>query len=207
MYDGRSVHATTALSSQIRWAFHTDDVRLDGLPKWVENQAYDTVAKAEDPKALTEEPARRLLATAITDRFHLKFHRVVEQIPVYVLVVDKNGPKLKPSAPDSPRDEKIFKGHLTATNYDVARFAHRLYQELDRRVIDLTGLTLRYDVELEWAPEQTTSDSSSPSIFSALKTQLGLRMELRKARTTRSNSWWSITPSARNPTRACSTMA
>ena len=62
----------------------------------------------------------------------------------------------------------------------MARLAHRLLQELDRRVIDLTGLTRRYDVELEWAPEQTTSDSSSPSIFSALKTQLRLRLELRK---------------------------
>ena len=45
----------------------TTVVRLDGL---VENHAYDTMAKAENPKALTEEPARRLLATAITDRFH-----------------------------------------------------------------------------------------------------------------------------------------
>ena len=100
------------------------------------NTRLTTTVKGEDPNALTEDPARRLLATAIADRFHLKFHRVVEETSVYALLVDKNGPKLKPSSPDATRDEKIFKGHLTATKYDVACLAHRLYQELDRRVID-----------------------------------------------------------------------
>ena len=180
-YDGRTVRAITTLRGQIQWAYRAEDMRLDGLPKWVDQQAWDINVKGEDPTPLTEDQARRLLSTAIADRFHLKFHRIVEETSVYVLLVDKSGAKLKPSAPDATRDEKIFKDHLTATKYDIPRLAHHLHQELDRRVIDLTGLTGRYDVELEWAPEQTTGgDSSSPSIFSALKTQLGLRLELRK---------------------------
>lgn len=105
-YDGRSVHAITTLNGQISGPL-TDDIRLDSLPKWAEHQA---TVKGEDPQPLTEDPARRLLATAIADRFHLKFHRVVEETSVYALLVDKNGSKLKPSSPDATRDENIFKG-------------------------------------------------------------------------------------------------
>jgi uncharacterized protein (TIGR03435 family) len=73
--------------------------------------------------------------------------------------------------------------------------ALNLSNELGRRVIDKTGLAGKYDFELKWDPSgdsaaqirstQTTevalpADSDIPSIFSALKEQLGLRLESGK---------------------------
>jgi uncharacterized protein (TIGR03435 family) len=72
---------------------------------------------------------------------------------------------------------------MEATHYEIGRLAHRLHQELDRKVIDLTGLTGFCDLKLEWAPEQNAvpdSDSTRPSIFTAVRTQLGLKLEPRK---------------------------
>jgi len=57
-------------------------------------------------------------------------------------------------------------------------------------VIDSTGLTAGYDVQLEWKPEDRkgpnpvgaaeTADTGAPSLFAALREQLGLRLDTRK---------------------------
>lgn len=58
-----------------------------------------------------------------------------------------------------------------------------------RTVIDDTGLTGAYDIELVWTPdsrppsqepEPPVSDQDGPSIFTALQQQLGLKLESRK---------------------------
>jgi uncharacterized protein (TIGR03435 family) len=64
-----------------------------------------------------------------------------------------------------------------------------LSRELGRVVIDKTGIQGRYDIALKWTPETSTDaarsgdDSSTsqsdvgPSIFTALKEQVGLKLE------------------------------
>jgi uncharacterized protein (TIGR03435 family) len=56
---------------------------------------------------------------------------------------------------------------------------------LGRKVINKTGLTGRYDVDLRYAPGSGQSspqeDASSPSLFTAIQEQLGLRLESAKA--------------------------
>jgi uncharacterized protein (TIGR03435 family) len=42
-------------------------------------------------------------------------------------------------------------------------------------VVDRTGLEGRFDVELEWSPDQAATDK--PSIFAAVQEQLGLKLE------------------------------
>jgi len=51
---------------------------------------------------------------------------------------------------------------------------------LDRPVIDMTGLTGRYNIRLAYKPENSSSDEPGPSIFTAVTEQLGLRFEARK---------------------------
>jgi uncharacterized protein (TIGR03435 family) len=54
-------------------------------------------------------------------------------------------------------------------------------------VIDATGLDWFYEVKLEWAPAdlsawEPTDTPAGPSIYSALQSQLGLKLEARRDR-------------------------
>ena len=57
------------------------------------------------------------------------------------------------------------------------------YDWLKRPVIDKTGITTKFDVELKWNLDETTATPSadiSPSIFTALQDHLGLRLQSTK---------------------------
>jgi hypothetical protein len=68
---------------------------------------------------------------------------------------------------------------LSARKQSTAHLTLLPGQRLDRTVIDNTGLAGEYDLKLEWAADETT-DSSIPSIFTALQEQLGLKLESTK---------------------------
>jgi uncharacterized protein (TIGR03435 family) len=66
-----------------------------------------------------------------------------------------------------------------------------LTQQLGRTVVDKTGLTGQYDIELRWTPDDTQGptasqgegggESTAPSILTAIQEQLGLKVESRKS--------------------------
>ena len=68
---------------------------------------------------------------------------------------------------------------MTDINVSMTGLANFLDSELERPVIDKSGLKGGFDFKLEWSPDQT-SDSTVPSIFTALQEQLGLRLESGK---------------------------
>jgi uncharacterized protein (TIGR03435 family) len=137
------------------------------------------------------------IVNLLADRFQLKLHRSTKDLPVYMLVVARNGPKLKESAsPDVPR---AAGGHGTARGtmwttdasgtritklefdgWTMAKFADTLTLSADRPVIDMTGLTGKYDIRLEFAPD-ISNPHSAPDLFTALTDQLGLKLESQKA--------------------------
>ena len=55
----------------------------------------------------------------------------------------------------------------------------------NRPVLDKTGLTARYDFDLEWTPDDAqfdgtlkeTAESTKPALFTAIRQQLGLKLE------------------------------
>jgi len=59
---------------------------------------------------------------------------------------------------------------------------------LDRPVIDKTGLSGRYDFDLEWTPDESQfggalhppNTEAKPGLFAAMQQQLGLRLEATK---------------------------
>ena len=99
-------------------------------------------------------------------------------------------PSTEPSKPRESSSTNVSRDHgaMTATSQTMASLAAMLgrQQELDGRiVIDKTGLTGKYDWTLEWHPlnmnaTDADTDATGPSLFSALKSQLGLRLESSK---------------------------
>jgi uncharacterized protein (TIGR03435 family) len=120
-----------------------------------------------------------------------------------VLSLDKNGPKnLREHAPtnasdvaiDQKIDQKPEGTHEVwgATSSPIDFLAWRLGLRFGRPVIDQTGLRAAgYDFDFSWnSPpprpaggviDPSLFDSSGPTIFEALRDQLGLRLDRRNA--------------------------
>src|SRR5579864_9470850 len=78
---------------------------LSGGPDWIRSTRYDVDAKAAEgavplgiPYRVREERTRLMLQALLVDRFKLVIRRETKELPVYALVVGKNGPKLKKAA-------------------------------------------------------------------------------------------------------------
>ena len=73
-------------------------------------------------------------------------------------------------------------GHWSIREITMARFAERLVGVLGRPVVDRTGLQGPYDLELTYIPDSAVAAASNaPSLLTALREQLGLRLESTRA--------------------------
>jgi uncharacterized protein (TIGR03435 family) len=168
----------------VRFAFEVQDSEIAGAPAWLDSDRYDLEAKTGRPEKIAPSQMPALIRNLLEDRFRLQAHREKREIPVYALVVAKPNARLKPAASGEVPGTATTDSHAsrktvaTATSMDL--LAKYLGNRLGRIVVDKTGLSGAYDFTLEWAPDQSP-DSSAPSLTTALREQLGLRLESQKA--------------------------
>jgi uncharacterized protein (TIGR03435 family) len=152
---------------------------------------------------------QQMLQKLLAERFNLTVHKDSKELQTYSLIVAKNGPKLqevklddadpsKPKAGPAPGSAQMtagaLGGQIRGFASPLASLTGMLTNYLHRPVIDRTGLTERYDFTLRWTPDdnqaQVSSSASglpsadptgSPSIFTAIQEQLGLKLESAKA--------------------------
>jgi uncharacterized protein (TIGR03435 family) len=139
-----------------------------------------------------------MLQSLLADRFKLRVRYETKELPVYVLVLAKNGPKFNEdnTHPEIGAVSARGPGKLDATSSDFSTFADVLSIQPElggRTVLDKTGLQGHYSFTFQWTPEKSvagggqsghtasTSEPSGSSLFTALQEQLGLKMELQKA--------------------------
>ena len=133
-----------------------------------------------------------MLQSLLADRFQLKVHREPKEMPVYALVVGKNGPKFHASAPDA---DPIIHIGFTGTNNEYALvtmpkgtmsgLANLLGVVDGRPVLDKTGLDGIWNIKLYSTPEYKMGrggelNTAEISIFTAVQEQLGLRLDAQK---------------------------
>lgn len=137
-------------------------------PSWLDEDCFDIVAKMPEGASRDQVPA--MLQTLLVERFKLVAHKEDRPHPVYALVVDKGGPKVKEASANFSRigprpgevmfraagDTQGFKGPMT-----MAKLAQFLSVRVDRPVQDFTGLKGSYDIDLAWVPDQGIDRSSS----------------------------------------------
>lgn len=180
------------------------DVRMDrisGMPGWVTSDHYDLQAKMGEETAaafhkLPEDEQKierwRMLQAALEDRLKLRAHHETKLARTYALVIAKGGSKLKEANTSGNASKMPAGATMMSMGYGVAkvagrevpmsRLADQLGTLVDGPVKDQTGLTGKYDFTLECTPDTsaTASEDSTPSIFTALQEQLGLKLEPTK---------------------------
>jgi len=190
------------------------DSQVIGGPAWAKTDGYDIDAK---PESKTDVKHMWLmLQTLLADRFHLALHRETRELPVYDLEPVKGGPKLPaakdagcvsfpPGTPPHRVPGKVdcgyvsgpFRGseagllHIQGRKVRVADLVRELTSILDRPVVDKSGSTGEFDLNLSFTPDETlvgflgllgpagsrpAADPNSPNIFAALEEQLGLKL-------------------------------
>jgi uncharacterized protein (TIGR03435 family) len=187
--------------------------QLIGLPEWAKTQRYNVKARVSETEAATlqaltpEERDHRIsimFQALLAERFGLKVHFASKPGNIYALVAAKSHTTLTPVTPTGepgPDDNPLEKGSFTLVarggklivhEYSMTQLASFLTQqahELDRPVIDMSGLPGVYTFTMNWtpgpfffiagngpAPPPPPGTPETPSIFTALQ-EVGLKLQ------------------------------
>jgi bla regulator protein BlaR1 len=169
------------------------------------------------PPEQARDQVRLMVQSLLADRFGLVVSRPTKEVPIYALTVAKGGATLTPSKlpplpdgfpaagaiqlPRSPNPKPsdlpqgimmVGRGRLTGNGISITQLVNGLSSQpefSDRVMVDRAGLTGKYDISLQWMPEnprpainpnEPAPDPDAPSLFTALEEQLGLHVESTK---------------------------
>jgi uncharacterized protein (TIGR03435 family) len=202
MGDGVTI-TNMPLENILKWAFgiFSDDKVLLGIPGWAAQERFDVTAKVSDADLAAfrkiTDPIQRtpMLQSILVERFQLKFHYEMKELPVYALVIGKNGmrmteiqPAIGPNGMKLGGGREVGRGLIRSMGQPMKPLVNALTTELGRPVVDRTGLTGYYTFTLRWTSDEGNptagdppKDTSAPSIFTAVQEQLGLKLEPKKA--------------------------
>ena len=206
---GQFVVTKTILYDLIRFVFQLKQHEIaagERLPSWVRTERWDIIGKGPP---VTDEAAQqpiylRMMQNLLIERFKLVTRREERDMPVYALVVaraDRSlGQQMRPSSadcagllaafkatgarqtPDSPTcGLRRLRGQFRGTGVSLTELVAALAPVAGRPVVDATGLTGSFDVNVKFTPDDAADPSGGASLFTALQEQLGLRLESRRA--------------------------
>jgi len=196
------------LRTLIMRAYRLLEFRLSGGPDWIDTERYDIIGLA--PGAATSDDITPRLQSLLADRFKLMTHVEKREIPVLRLVLARKdgrlGPKLRQSTADCPLLAppgtrppaaclmKLTSASLVTGGSRMINLVNAFSQIMQKMVVDRTGLDGLFEAELRWTPDvplapgappgapetAQADDSGGPSFTTAIREQLGLRLENRR---------------------------
>ena len=186
---GSLIYSRVSLKDCLEAAYGVKRYQISG-PDWLDTQLFDIAARVEGNHG--REEIMLMLQTLMADRFKLELHREQKELPVYALLVGKNGSKIRRADGDGdftmgPASGGIEFQKISMTDF-AARFLSRL-PPISRPVLDKTGLEGRYDftLALAGAPEagvegiKRAALEEGFTLFAYALDQIGLRLEAQKA--------------------------
>jgi uncharacterized protein (TIGR03435 family) len=189
---GGGIRATNvSLKDLVLFAYDIREQQLVSGPAWMDKITYDVVAKPSEndnptgvKRSFDEEfrGIRLKMRALLAKRFQLVVHNETKEMPIYALVVAKNGAHLEPSKADGLTINNR-KGLTICKKVTMAQFAsNSLTYRMGRTVVDKTGLTGEYDFEIKFVEDQAAAagDTSGPDFLTAMREQIGLRLEPQK---------------------------
>ena len=119
-----------------------------------------------------------MLRSLLADRFKLTIHTEQRPVSFVALVQSRNGAKLLPGKEGTGTPGSGSPGLITGVQMPMSVLVSLLSRFERQLFIDKTGLTGRYQIRLEWTPDNDP-DRKGRSLAEALD-DLGLRMERRR---------------------------
>jgi uncharacterized protein (TIGR03435 family) len=188
---GRFARASTTLQQLVQYAYDVQPLQVTGGPAWVSTSRFQVDARTE--RTTTPEQMRAMVRQMLAERFALKVHTDVRERPIYRMVMANRDGKLGRSiyrvdegecggSNPQPCDLSAWSGGLMSSGMGLQQLALALFNRsqttgIDRPVIDHTGLAGMFGFTLMFSPFNTAHVSDHPSIFTALRDQLGLKLE------------------------------
>jgi uncharacterized protein (TIGR03435 family) len=185
---GRLTCTNVPLKRYLITAWGLKDYQVSA-PDWMNDEHYDLTATM--PAGTPPHEVLLMLQALLVDRFKIATHHETKELAVYALIVERNGVKLKPAEGFGTSVSSSPKGRSMRANVTMKGFAGTLSGLLDRPVVDMTGLTGGFNINLEWASDEMPSNPNGneggaadgvpgPTIYTALHA-VGLKLESRKA--------------------------
>jgi uncharacterized protein (TIGR03435 family) len=190
------------------FGYYKVDQRIIGGPRWLSSAKFDITAKCDEEtasafgtmslkqKIRTEQ---EMVQALLLERFKLRTHNEMRRLAVYALIQTKSRSKMNQSrknSADELGDADGPPGNWKASGVTMKVLANEIstLPEIGGKiVVDRTGLEGNFDFVLRWTPDSMMgpappgtdeghkSDSSVPSLLTALQEQLGLKLETTKA--------------------------
>jgi uncharacterized protein (TIGR03435 family) len=158
----------------LRYAYPTFlNNQIVNVPSWVDSDLFDIEAKSDSVGNISQAQMQLLVQSLLENRFQLRAHVEMRELPIYELHVGKTEPKIKPSenqtagAPqpgpfkaDAPPPgilavSRSLSGTIKMVGIAIrlSDFVSSLARQVNRPVIDRTNLTGLFDVRFEFVPE------------------------------------------------------
>jgi uncharacterized protein (TIGR03435 family) len=187
----------TTFVDVFKYAYGVHPDQVVGGPEWLRTQKFDILADPETEKRPSSDQMKAMVQQLLTERFHLVVRHEQKILPVYALVITADTPKLTKSAADPSGIPVVGynpRGELQVGNATMANFATFLQRfVLDRPAVDQTGIAGHFDLVLRFTPDNYRAGekpdspqqdtSAAPNLFTAIKEQLGLKLQPTKAAT------------------------
>ena len=209
---GRFTLVNVPLRFIILDAYGLRDHELIDAPEWTNTNAYDISATYPGGATPTPAESRLMLQQLLEDRFQLSLRSETRELPAYRLVLARKdgrlGPRLvrsnvdcaawlaekrpqsgmgRPSpVPGGRRPACMItgsrQGFITGGTRTIAELTGPLQTFAGRPVMDETGLTGTFDIDVIWTPDENLAPTGTRpdvgvSLFAALEEQLGLKLE------------------------------
>jgi uncharacterized protein (TIGR03435 family) len=206
---GRVIITNLSLDDLVRGVFEVQRHQLvvgDRVPSWFASEKWDITALGPPltPDEASQKRVRTMMQNLLIERFKLVTRRERRDTPVYALVVAREdrrlGPQLRPSSADCAALASAFKApgarqtpfspvcglhivnrQLRGTGVEMVELTRTLSRIAGRPVIDATGLTGSFDLQMPYTADDVPDPVAGAFLFTAIQEQLGLRLEPRQA--------------------------
>jgi uncharacterized protein (TIGR03435 family) len=185
--DGRRINCDNETAADIvEFVYGVHAKQIAGAPQWFFDERWDVDGYPDVPGDPDFKQMQGMYRKLLEERFGVKMHRDTRTMGAYVLTVAKGGPKLTKSVDQEAMSDTTGvewnsqRRVLRVTSTTMAEFVQTMDSQVEKPMVDQTGLKGKWDFLLKWRPDtapDTGDPNALPGLFTAIQEQAGLKLE------------------------------